>query len=460
MVERLNKSLLYTFGVADMLFILMVNMEMFYFAAFLTDYAQFSMTIVGLILWITGVVDIACALVAGVILQKTTLRFGGKYRSWLLVGPPIVAPLFLLQFTKIGIDTLAATIIMFGFITSHLLYNVVFTATGSMVGRLSQLPDERTILSASRAQGMSASGLIFSATALPMITFFGAQTNKITGFAIAVGVYALLMILGYLYIYKITAGKDPYDESTSDSSRNETRQSMGETIRLVFKNPPLLLLSLAETFRSTCVFITTAFAFYYFAYVLNKPAFLSMFILATSVAALIGTFAAGWIGVKIGKRNTYWTFLILAAVSFASAKFLGGTAWSFTAIFSIASFFANAPNSMSTALFSDTVIFGEWKTGKNIRAFTMALGNFQLKLGILIRSAVITTGLVAIGFVANTVPTPSVINGISSIMIFTPAAACAIAAIVFYYGYKIEDRHILEMQDEINARRASDPVTV
>ena len=36
MAERLSKSLLYTFGVADMFFLLMVSMEMFYFTAFLT----------------------------------------------------------------------------------------------------------------------------------------------------------------------------------------------------------------------------------------------------------------------------------------------------------------------------------------------------------------------------------------------------------------------------------------
>ena len=59
----------------------MVDLELFYFTAFLTDYARFPMAISGLILWITRAVDIACALMAGVILQKTSLKFGGKYRS-------------------------------------------------------------------------------------------------------------------------------------------------------------------------------------------------------------------------------------------------------------------------------------------------------------------------------------------------------------------------------------------
>jgi len=106
---------------------------------------------------------------------------------------------------------------------------------------------------------------------------------------------------------------------------------------------------------------------------------------------------------------------------------------------------------MATALFADTVIYGEWKTGKNIRAFTRALLNFPIKLGILDRSAVVTLGLMAIGFVANSVPGPGVIDGISYIMTLSPAASCLIAALVFYYGYRIEDRQVLRMQDEITA---------
>ncbi len=166
-MERLKKSLLYTYGVADFCFALMINMELYIFTAFLTDYARFSLDIARKILWLTGVVDIVCALAGGAILQKVSLKYGGKYRSWFLIGPPLLAPLFILQFTKIGSDVTAAWIIMFGFITSHLLFNVVFSANGAMLGRLSRLPEERTILSTSRAQGMSAAGLVFSATAMP-----------------------------------------------------------------------------------------------------------------------------------------------------------------------------------------------------------------------------------------------------------------------------------------------------
>jgi Na+/melibiose symporter-like transporter len=454
MAERLSKSLLYTYGVADMFFLLMINVEMLYFAAFLTDYAQFSMAVTGAILSITAAVDIVCALAAGLILQRVTLKYGGKYRSWFLVGPPIVAPLYILQFSRIGNDWTAASIIVTAFILSHLLYNVVFTAGGSMVGRLSRLPEERTILSTSRSQGWSAAGLLFSVTGPPMLLFFTSRAGKISGFTITVFIYAVLMVLGYWYIYRITAGKDPYDDIPSDASGRGSKQPLKEIIGLVFANPPLLLLIVAETFRYAGLSVYMAFAFYLFSYVFRNLEFMTVFLLVGSVAMLIGAFFSTWAGIRMGKRRCYWVFLALSAVTFASAMFFGETEWSFTVIYGLASFFGSIAGSMTTALFADTVIYGEWKTGRNISAFTMALLNFPIKLGILARSAVVTLGLAAIGYVANAVPTPRVVEGIRSIMILSPAAASAVAAVIFYYGYRIEDRNVVRMQDEIAGRKA------
>jgi len=454
MIKRLNKFLLYTYGIADLGFVLIASMESYFFSAFLTDYAEFSLSITGYILGFTSLADIVFALVAGIILQKVTLMYGGKYRSWFLVGPPVVALLFILQFTKMGSTLSAAIIIGFGFIASHLIWNIVFTSSASMVGRLSQSPDERTILSASRAQGMSAGGIIFAVTSLPIIDFFTSYTNEIAGFSLASAIYAFLMVLGYLYIYMMTSGRDPYDETVSDAGTKAPKQPVFEMVRLVLKNPPLLLLILAEMFRNTYILVLASFALYYFKYVLNYLAFLTVFLLAINISRLLGTFAATWIGVKIGKRHSYWIFLVLSAIVFASGKFFGGTAWSFTIIFCLGSLLGMVASSMSTALFSDTVVYGEWKTGKNIRAFTMALQTFPIKVGILIRSGVITFGLMAIGFVANTEPTPKVVGGISSIMSLTPAVACLISAGIFYFGYRLEDERVLRMEKEISARKA------
>ena len=68
MPEKLNKSLLYTYGIPDLGFALITNMELFLFAAFLTDAAEFSLSTTGYILGFTSLTDIVFALIGGIIL--------------------------------------------------------------------------------------------------------------------------------------------------------------------------------------------------------------------------------------------------------------------------------------------------------------------------------------------------------------------------------------------------------
>jgi len=451
-VEKLKKSLLYTYGVGDMFFVLMVCMELYYFTAFLTDYAEFSLKTVQAIQFITGGFDIGCALLAGFMLQKINLKFGGKYRSWFLIGPLPVAGLFALQFTKIGSETTAIVIIIMAFIVSHLIWNTVTASSGAMVGRMAKHPRELTILSTSRAQGMAAAGLVFSVTGLPLITFFSARAGQITGMTITVAIYGILMILGYLYIYKMTAGKDPYDVEVLQTSQKQTKLSLVEIVNLVFRNPPLRLLVLSEIFRSSCVQLVAATAFYYFRYVRGDLGFMSIFLVITATASFTGASLSAFVGPRLGKRRTYWTALICAGTAYASSYFLGVTALLFSLLIGIGAMFLAMAGGLNTALYSDTVVYGEWKTGKNIRAFTMALQNLAIKLGILIRVAIVTLGLGAIGFIANADPSPQVKSGISAIMSFSPAAVCFIAAVIFFFGYKIQDSDVLKMREDIEAR--------
>ena len=451
-MEKLKKSLLYTYGVGDMFFVLMVCMEMYYFTAFLTDYAQFSMKTVSTIQYITGVFDIGCALLAGILLHKINLKFGGKYRSWFLIGPLPVAMLFILQFTKIGPEVTAIGIIIVAFVTSHLLWNVIVSCSGAMVGRMTDRTEELTILSASRAQGMAAAGLVFSATGLPLIAFFSVRTSQLASMPLTVAVYSVLMILGYLYIYKMTAGKDPYDDEVRSTSKQQTKLSIMDTFRLVLRNPPLRMLVISEIFRSSCVQLVAATAFYYFRYVRGDLDFMSIFLVITAAASFTGATLARWVGPRLGKRRTYWMTLICAGTAYASSYFLGTTSLRFALLIGVGAMFLAIASGINTALYADTVVYGEWKTGKNTRAFTMALQQVSIKLSVLIRVTVVTLGLGAIGYIANTDPSPHVVSGIATLMSFSPATVCFIAAIIFFFGFKIQDSEMAKMREEIAAR--------
>ena len=450
-MKELKKSLLYTYGVADMFFVLLASMELYYFTIFLTDWAGFPMKTVQLILYITGALDIICVLLSGIILEKINLKFGGKYRSWFLVGPLPFAILYVFQFTKIGSDTVAVAIIIMGFIASHLLWNTVVACGGAMIGRMTRGTKELTLLSTSRAQGMIAAGLIFSFAGPWLIVFFSGRTGQVTGASLTVAVLGVLMILGYLYIYRATSGMDPYDTETA-RARKETSLSITEIIRLVFGNIPLLMLIIAEIFRNLSIMLVTALAVYYCKYVLSNEQFMSPFMLTSAILGVGGSLVATWIGPRLGKRHTYWMAMLGAAIVFTAARFVATDAWSFAVMFSLGSAFVAMASCMNTALFSDTVVYGEWKNGKNIRAFTMALLNLPVKLSVILRSAVVTTGLIVIGYIANADPTPEVVGGIKSLIAFSNAVACLLGAVIFFLGYKLKDADIVKMQAELAKR--------
>ena len=52
------------------------------------------------------------------------------------------------------------------------------------------------------------------------------------------------------------------------------------------------------------------------------------------------------------------------------------------------------------------------------------------------------------------------IDGIRSLMTLVPAIAAGGAAVIFYLGYKLEDKQILQMQEEIAARKTEEPVRI
>ncbi len=452
MAEKLKKSLLYTYGVGDLCFTLLVCMEIYFFMAFLTDLpsSQRSPTTSS---YMPQVSAISCAPSWPARYSEGDTEFRGEIpfmaHSYTAIDRRFV-PFSVFknrQRNHCGGDH------YFGFLASHLFWNVGYAAVGGLMGSITQDPDERTILSSSRAQGQSAGNLLFSYTGGLMVPIFTVSIGAVFGFSVTIIIFGILMMLGYLYLYKMTAGAESVkSEATPTGTAAPEKKSVGEIVGLVFKNPPLLFLMLGDIFRNTCLFFILSFAFYYFGYVLKNPDFLKVFMLANGIGTLLGALAATWIGVKIGKRHAYGLSCFVSALVFLSTALIKPGTWSFTIIFSIAAMIACAAQAMMAALFADTAVYGEWKTGKNIQGFIMSMMMMPIKFGLLIGRGIIAAGLGIIGYIGGVEPTQEVASGIHAIMIYTPAVTSILAAVIFYLGYKIDEKDIVRMQEETTAR--------
>ncbi len=88
--KGLSTALKNFFGVGDAGFVLMSNVETFYFMNFLTNVAAFSPAVAGVINSVFSIIDACLSWIYGGILNGTKAKKWGRYRSWLILTPWIV----------------------------------------------------------------------------------------------------------------------------------------------------------------------------------------------------------------------------------------------------------------------------------------------------------------------------------------------------------------------------------
>lgn len=446
----LKKRVINLYGLPAFGFNLFVCMEVFFFAAFLTDYAKIPVAMAGTVLMITSILDIILVPTAGVILEKSGMRWG-RYRSWLLIGPPIAALFYTLQFTKVGEPAFNAILISIGFIVSHLIWNIFYAGHIAMNNSMTTVREERISMASNRGMFNAIGAITFSIVGAKSIEFLGGG-NQALGCTLTVIATGVIMAVCYWTLFAIT--KDyAYHPGANAAQVKKDQMSVVEMLKQIAVNPPLLGLMLAELGRYLGRFVIFGLAFYYFKYVVDNLAVIAIFFTGLNVVCFLGALVTAPIAKKIGERNTYVLSLCL---------FIGGLLliWlfpmnyvSFMVVMFVAYLGYGMPDALSIAMYSATVDYGEWKTGKNARGFIMSLISFPIKTAVFVRSVIITGVLVSAGYVADMAATPELISGIVNGITLIPAIFLGAGLLIIILLYKITPEKQLEMQKEIASRK-------
>lgn len=451
MEKTLKRSVINLYGLPSFGFQLFVNMEVFYFAAFITDFAKLPMALVGTVLLITSIFDILWVPTAGVILEKSNMKWG-KYRSWLLVGPPFAALFFILQFSKIGSPTTNAILIIIGFLASHLIWNIYYAGHIALNSSMTPVREERIAMSSSRGMFNGLGALAFSLIGMPMILALG-KDNPPMGYTLTVVFTGIAMIACYYALFFMT--KDYAFHGTSiQSGKPEEKMSVTDMLKQIVVNPPLIGLMLGELGRYLGRFVIFGLAFYYFKYVVNNLAVITIFFTGLNVVIFFGAALANPLAKKFGERNIYILSLSIFIVGLLAVWAFPMNYISFMAVMFIAYIGYAMPDALGVAMYSATVDYGEWKTGKNARGFIMSLISFPIKSAILVRSVVITAVLAGAGYVANMEPTVELVRGIISGIALVPAVIMLFGLVCIVLLYKITPQSLAQMQKEIAAKQS------
>lgn len=454
--KPLSGALKIFYGVGDCAFSLMTAVESYYFNFFLTNLAQFDLGLVTTITTIASTIDACLSWMYGAILNSIKPKKWGRYRSWLILITWLVPFLYAFQFMKIGDGIPAAIIIILAAVLSHVAWNFPYVANVSMIAVAGKTPEDRSQLASTRAAWANLSNVLFSYVGLPLATVcagFIGETNK---FGAAAFILGWIMVIMYFCHFKMFEG---YEDIADDSGtkKDVTRTSGGDLIRSLLGNPHLIILLLADLAKWMFNFVCMGAAVYYFTYVANNVGMQATYILVSNILCIVGSYLSKYLSNKITTRRTAILVLFLMAV-FCGLAFLNFKNPTLVLIFmSVGRFGYGIAYACMPALYADTVVYSEWKTGKNASGWISGLQNVPLKVGVMTRGIIINLCLAAGAFVAGidaAETTEELKRWIAIAFIGVPGIALVIAGVLLAIGFRLTKDKVLQYQSEIAARKA------
>ena len=444
-MRRINKKIKSLWGISEVGFSVMSTMETTFLVFFLTDVAQLPLGISGVITGFSALADAISAVVAGIVIDKVSFKVG-KYRQWLLYCPPVVTVFFIFCFTKIGGDVMAGVIIGVGYVLSHFIWNIAWTANRNLIPVLTDDPGERAFLSGRIAVGSSL-GKIIASYLVPFLgTAFLAVFSGVTAYTVIAVIACVLYMICYFIHYGITAG---YDTEVYAGKKAVTFKDMAKGIA---SNPHLIAILLHDAIRLVAYYGIAAATSYYAKVVLEDSAVASWLLIMFYAGNVVGSNFSTTFSKRIGARKTSAFGCIGCAVFMALCYILPAQ----TAVIAVCMFLAQlifgVAYGLTANLYAMCGTYSVWKTGEDTRGVVMAFCSLAIKLGVAIRGVLITALLTWIAYDPKaTVITPEA-QGSIKFMFAIVFSIIILVSLIPLLGFRLDEKRVAEMEQEIAKR--------
>lgn len=449
----LSRALRIFYGVGDCGYTLTTNVESYFFSFFLTNMAQYSMATISVITTVTSVVCAILVGVAGGIINSSKPMRWGRYRSWLVVIPWLIPLIYPFQFVKIGDGVVSGLIIMAAAIISHTLWQFPYVAI-SVAGKTQE---ERAQLSSTRAMWNSFSKVIFSLVGVPLAGVFASilgTKNQYAGVAFCLG---LAMVIGYYIHFRMFEGyEEKEDTLQNQKAPAKEKTSLKDLAVSLVQNPSLVALLIACIAPYVYVFVTSGIAIYYFDYVVEHSEMLSPYIMVSSFVSILGSYLCKKLVKAITAQRTFLLALVFMAACSGIAFLRYEHMYEVIVLMSLVQLGFGVVIASQPMLYSDVIIYNQWKTGKNAAGWITGLQMVPLNVGIVSRGLIISACLAVASFdpnmVMDVIPT-ELKTGICVAFMVIPGAVLLVGALIFAFGFRLKKEMVEQYQAEINARQ-------
>jgi GPH family glycoside/pentoside/hexuronide:cation symporter len=402
------------YGLGDFASNIIFQTVMLLMPFFYTDVFGHSAAAMGTMFLVVRVIDAVTDPIMGSICDRTTTRWGKfrPYLLWLSVPYAIVA---VITFTTPDLDPSGKLI--WAYVTYSLLMlaytaiNIPYCALGGVITGDAR---QRVSLQSYRFVLATSAGVLVASATLPLVRRLG-QGNDQKGYQLAMALMASLAVLTFLASFFFT--RERVAQAT------EQVVSLANDLKVLWRNDQWRIVAVLTFVLLIGLVIRGGGAMYYITWFAGREDLNAAFLTVGMVAQTLGAGCAGLLTARLSKKRSYVLIQAVITVFSVAMFFLGsGSILLMFALFAIIQFFTQMASPILWAMMSDTVDYGEHKTGRRITGLVFSGSLFSLKLGMAVGGALLGWLLAHYGYRGEAeVQTPEAIRGIVIVFTLVPA---------------------------------------
>ena len=408
-----------------------------YFIIFLTDTAMLPLGLVSLISLVGSLLEFLLVPLSGTLLVSTKPMKWGRYRSWLLLCPPLVVLFYLLCFTVVsGSQMMTALCALLGYVGGKVAWNIVYASNVSLTAVLSG--GSKTKMTAQRMMGSNIGRLLGNSLTPAIVAAVAVHMGEVNGYRVTILVMGTVYILTCLIHFWIS--KDCSETGVSGENQKEDRMKASEVIQILLVEPRLFLTLVIDLTSNVASLVLPSLAVYYYKYCAAQPGMVSTHMLIIGFGGLAGASLVRLLGNRVkNAKSVLLVLYVLVAASLLSIQIWSNSVFYFLGIGAVVSILTGMTSPFELTLYIDTAEHYRRKTGNDATGFIMGLSNLPVKFASIIKSTLIPMALMLSGYVANAEPTPQIRQAIVNAYSLLPAVFPVLGFILLAFFYKAEN---------------------
>jgi GPH family glycoside/pentoside/hexuronide:cation symporter len=418
------------------------NMVSGFILIYYTNVALLPVASVGVMLFLTRVLDSVIDPLIGVAVDRTRTRFG-RARPYLILG---AIPFLLITIATFSVpDWSAGAKLTYAYVTftlAGILYSAIYIPYNALLPLMTSDPVEKLRISSYRAMGAAAGSIIMYSSMMMLVGWTGGGNQRL-GFSITSAIMGSATAVAMLAVFY-------FCRERPEAVGPGTREPLRSGLLGMLHNPVWLIVAGFSFVMFIRLGAMVSMTPYFAIDVLGRPSAIAFLFSSLSISILLGGFLGKPLIASLGKRAANLLAIGIAVLLAIGMAMTRDRPWLFDSLYFVANVSIGIHSTTCFLMVADSVDYQERAQGHRSEGLLSSAVSFAFKVGMAVGGAITASGL-ALAHYQPAALTSEVRSYIGVLYLGVPAAFALLQAIIISL-YR-PDFGVLAAVDSVPAQR-------